>query len=37
MESRIDPFIAAVGSLTVLAVIAGSIFIEKVLRVRLLV
>ena len=37
MESRIDPFIAAVGSLTVIAVIAGSFFIEKVLRVRLLV
>ena len=37
MESRIDPFIAAVGSMTVLAVIAGSFFIEKVLRVRLLV
>ena len=36
MESRIDPFIAAVGSLTVLAVIAGSFFIEKVLKVRLL-
>ena len=36
MESRIDPFIAAVGSLTVLAVIAGSFFVEKVLRVRLL-
>ena len=36
MESRIDPFIAAVGSLTVIAVIAGSFFIEKVLRVRLL-
>ena len=37
MESRIDPFIAAVGSLTVIAVIAGSFFTEKVLRVRLLV
>ena len=37
MESRIDPFIAAVGSLTVIAVIAGCFIIEKVLRIRLLV
>ncbi len=36
MESQIDPFIAAVGSLTVIAVIAGSFFIEKILKVRLL-
>ena len=37
METRIDPFIAAVGSLMVIAVLAASLFIEKVLRVRLLV
>lgn len=36
MESRIDPFIAAVGSLTILSVVVATLFIEKVLRVRLL-
>ncbi|MCL4458901.1 MAG: ABC transporter permease [Chloroflexi bacterium] len=37
MESRIDPFVAAIGALMVIAIFATSFFIEKVLRIRLLV
>jgi len=37
MESRIDPLVAAVGASLVLLVLAVSLFLEKVLRLRLLV
>lgn len=37
MESRLDPLVAAVGAFLVLVVFATSIFLEKVLRLRLLV
>ncbi len=37
MESRLDPLVAAVGAFLVLLVFATSLFLEKVLRLRLLV
>ncbi len=37
MESRLDPLVAAVGAFLVLVVFATSLFLEKVLRLRLLV
>jgi putative spermidine/putrescine transport system permease protein len=36
IESRLDPLIAAVGSFTVLAALAISLFVEKVLKFRML-
>jgi putative spermidine/putrescine transport system permease protein len=37
MESRLDPLVAAVGAALVVVVFATSLFLEKVLRLRLLV
>tara|TARA_B110001454_G_C12400860_1_gene300825 strand:- start:18 stop:131 length:114 start_codon:yes stop_codon:yes gene_type:complete len=36
MESRLDPIIAAVGSILIVSIFFVSIFLEKVLRIRLI-
>jgi hypothetical protein len=36
MESRLDPLVAAVGTLTVVGVTVVALFLEKVLKVRLI-